>query len=169
MGKARTGRIALATFALVAAVGVVGVATGRLSLLTHAWGDLSTVASSVASTVASSVAALPSALSAPPEGAADAGAPKVDAPDAAPPHKQAGPLSSAQLGAPLVHGTFVSACGAPDDMKVTVKASVKMGRAVDVKVTTEPPDPSIAACVERAVRDMQWDVTHKTGHVTVRY
>jgi hypothetical protein len=91
----------------------------------------------------------------------DAGPPK--------PRRQATPLSSAQLGAPLVHGTFVTACGAPDDMKVVVKVAVKMGRATDVDVRTDPFDPVVTRCIEKAVGDLQWDVSKKTEHLTVRY
>jgi hypothetical protein len=85
------------------------------------------------------------------------------------PHRQTAPLSSAQLGAPLVHGSFVTECGAPDNMKVIVKADVRLGRAVNVTVKTDPPNLAISSCIERAARDLQWDVSPKTGHVTVRY
>jgi hypothetical protein len=54
-------------------------------------------------------------------------------------------------------------------MKVVLKVAVKMGRAVDVTVTTTPPDPMIAACIDKAARDLQWDVSRKTDHVTVTY
>lgn len=95
---------------------------------------------------------------------------EADAPEASKPQKpQAAPLSSAQLGAPLVHGTFVTACGAPQTMKVKAKVTVKMGRAVAVKVKTDPPDPTIAACVERAIRDLSWDRSWRSGTVTVSY
>ncbi len=82
---------------------------------------------------------------------------------------QSAPLSSAQLGAPLVHGTFVSACGAPATMKVKAKVTVKMGRATAVVVKTDPPDPTIAACVEKAIRDLGWDRSVRSGTVTVTY
>jgi hypothetical protein len=82
---------------------------------------------------------------------------------------QAAPLSSAQLGAPLVHGTFVSACGAPATMKVKAKVTVKMGRAVAVTVNTDPPDATIAACVQKAIRDLAWDRSRRSGTVTVSY
>jgi hypothetical protein len=82
---------------------------------------------------------------------------------------QAAPLSSAQLGAPLVHGRFVTECGAPDDMKVVVQVTVKMGRAVAVAATTDPSNAAVAACVEKATREMQWDVSPKTQHATVTY
>jgi hypothetical protein len=82
---------------------------------------------------------------------------------------QAAPLSSAQLGAPLVHGKFVSDCGAPEDMKVVVKVTVKMGRAVAVTAKTDPNNPAVASCVEKATREMQWDVSPKTQHATVTY
>ncbi len=100
------------------------------------------------------------------EGAPDAG----DA-GAAPARRttQTAPLSSAQLGAPLIHGRFVTECGAPDDMKVSVKVTVKMGRAVDVAVTTDPANPAVASCVDKATRGMQWDVSPKTQRATVTY
>jgi hypothetical protein len=82
---------------------------------------------------------------------------------------QSAPLSSAQLGAPLVHGKFVTDCGAPDDMKVVVKVTVKMGRAVAVAVTTDPTNSGIASCVEKATREKQWDISPKTQHATVSY
>ena len=137
------------------AIGVlaVGLATGRLPFSAP---SLERLASSVASWTSSPPPA--------PIPGASASA------DAAPPvHRQTAPLSSAQLGAPLVHGTFVTACGAPERMKVVVNATVKMGRAVGVTVTTDPPDPVVAACVERATRGMQWDISPKTDHVTVTY
>jgi len=54
-------------------------------------------------------------------------------------------------------------------MKVVVKLDVKMGRVLKVDVHTDPSDPTVAACVVRAARDLRWDVTPKTDHVTVRY
>lgn len=85
------------------------------------------------------------------------------------PVTQTAPLSSAQLGAPLVHGRFVSECGAPDDMKVVVKVTVKKGHAVAVAVTTQPPNAAVKACVEKATRAKEWDVSPKIQHATVTY
>lgn len=82
---------------------------------------------------------------------------------------QTAPLSSAQLGAPLVHGSFVTACGAPETMKVKAKVTVKMGRAVAVVVKTDPPDKTIASCVNHAIRDLTWDPSVRSGTVTVTY
>jgi hypothetical protein len=82
---------------------------------------------------------------------------------------QPAPLSSAQLGAPLVHGKFVTECGAPDEMKVVVKVTVKAGRAVAVAATTDPANAAVADCVEKAIRQMQWDASPKTQHATVTY
>jgi hypothetical protein len=82
---------------------------------------------------------------------------------------QAAPLSSAQLSAPLYHATFIAGCGAPADMKVVLTATVKLGRAVDVKATTDPPDPTIEVCIENAARDLRWDASKRTDKVTVRY
>ncbi|HEX4447424.1 MAG TPA: hypothetical protein VH044_11835, partial [Polyangiaceae bacterium] len=85
------------------------------------------------------------------------------------PTTQTAPLSSAQLGEPLVHGKYVSECGAPDDMKVVVKVTVKKGHAVAVAVTTQPPNAAIAACVQKATREKLWDVSPATQHATVTY
>jgi hypothetical protein len=82
---------------------------------------------------------------------------------------QAGPLSSTQLSAPLYHATFIAGCGAPADMKVVLTATVKLGRAVDVKATTDPPDPTVEVCIENAARGLRWDPSKRTDKVTVRY
>ena len=82
---------------------------------------------------------------------------------------QTAPLSSAQLGAPLVHGKFVSDCGAPDTMKVVVKVTVKQGHAVAVAVTTDPTSAAVAACVDKATREKQWDVSPRSQQLTVTY
>jgi hypothetical protein len=153
----RNGLAIFATLIFVAGVVVGGsAATGRLPGLSRAWG-----------TVASSVAASPLFSAEPSSQAVEAGATGDDA--GVTWHRQATPLSSAQLGAPLVHGTFVATCGAPDDMKVVVKVTVKLGRAVAVDVETHPPNPAVASCIERATRDLRWDVSPKSDHVTVTY
>jgi len=155
----RTPRARLVVAAIVVLAGVAVVrsaATGKLPFLAQEW-----------DTLASSVAAAPSSSAAPSSQTTDTSAPGMDSGVTA--RRQTAPLSSAQLGAPLVHGTFVSACGAPDDMKVVVKVAVRQGRAVNVTVKTDPSNPTVAACVERATRELQWDVSPKTDHVTVTY
>jgi hypothetical protein len=149
--------IAAVLVAFVVLAAIASAATGRCPLLLHAF-----------STLASRVAALPPLSSAPSSVStpSEAGS-NVDA--GAPVHRQVAPLSTAQLGAPLVHGTFVGQCGAPDDMKVVVHATVKMGRAVSVTVKTQPPNPVVASCIEKATRDLRWDVSPKVEHVTVTY
>jgi hypothetical protein len=78
-------------------------------------------------------------------------------------------LTNAQLAAPLRHASFITGCGAPDDMKVSVRVAVKMGRAVGVTVSTNPPSPGVAACVDRSVRGVQWPVSPKTDFVNTTY
>jgi eukaryotic-like serine/threonine-protein kinase len=78
-------------------------------------------------------------------------------------------LTDAQLGAPLRSAGFISGCGAPDSMKVTVKVAVKMGRAVGVSVFTNPPNPSVAACVDRHVRGLSWPSNPKMDTLTTQY
>jgi hypothetical protein len=160
MPPRRTGRTILATVLAVGLAGAIYLAvTGKLPVFKHA---VATMASSVASSV--------SAVTDPEDASfqiAEGGPGAADTAVAV--HRQAGPLSSAQLGAPLVHGGFVVACGAPDDMKVVVKAVVRMGRAVHVTVKTQPPNPTVASCVERATHDLRWDISPKTERVTVTY
>jgi hypothetical protein len=157
----RTGCLLLALAGIVVLAGgllAVSATTGRLPHWTESWGPLPSSVTSWASSALSPSSPSAEATARP---NADAGTPPV--------HRQTAPLSSAQLGAPLVHGAFVNACGAPDHMKVVVDATVKMGHSVGVTVTTDPPDPVVASCVERATRGMQWDISPKTGHVTVTY
>ena len=78
-------------------------------------------------------------------------------------------LSNAQLSAPLRHASFISGCGAPDSMHVRVQVAVKMGRPIGVTVTTDPPSAGVAACIDRAVRGLQWAQSPKTDFVTTNY
>jgi hypothetical protein len=78
-------------------------------------------------------------------------------------------LTDAQLSAPLRHASFVVSCGAPDEMKVTVRVAVRMGRAVGVTVATSPPSGGVSACVDRAVRGLRWAESVKTDFVTTTY
>ena len=54
-------------------------------------------------------------------------------------------------------------------MKVTVRTVVKMGRAIGVSVYTTPPNGGIAACVDRAVRNIAWPVNAKADGFTTNY
>lgn len=75
-------------------------------------------------------------------------------------------LTNAELAAPLRH---MSLCGAPDDMHVTIRVAVKMGHAVGVTVSTNPPNPGIAACIDRQVRGLSWRPSPKADFVTTNY
>jgi hypothetical protein len=144
--RSRAGWSLLVVTALVVVAIVSATATGRLSpWLDPAWQALSSRALPV-----------------------DAG--DAAAPDAAfVPRKQAAPLSSAQLGAPLVRGAFVTACNAPSTMKVVVKVTVQKGRATETNVNTDPPDTAVTNCIDDAIRQLQWDVSPKAQQLTVRY
>jgi hypothetical protein len=78
-------------------------------------------------------------------------------------------LTKAQLAAPLSNAAFVSGCGAPDEMKVTVRVAVRMGRAVGVTVTTHPRSAMTASCIDRAVRGLRWESSPNTDFVTTTY
>ncbi len=157
----RARNLALVLFALGAAGAAAFVYFGSKRelppTLDGAYGGLAAIASSASEVLAPA----PSAHAAePPDAGGAAPAPRVT---------QAEPLSSAQLGAPLVHGRFVTDCGAPDDMKVVVKVTVRKGRAVAVVVTTKPKSPAVAACVQKATRAKEWDISPATQHATVTY
>jgi hypothetical protein len=78
-------------------------------------------------------------------------------------------LSNSQLSAPMANAAFISGCGAPNDMKVTVKVAVKMGRAVGVSVYTNPPNAGVAGCVDRHVRGLSWPANPKMDSFTTVY
>ena len=83
---------------------------------------------------------------------------------------KAGPdLTDAQLGAPMRNASFISGCGAPDSMKVTVRVAVQNGRAVGVSVYPNPPNPGVASCVDRHVRALGWPPNAKMDFFTTTY
>jgi hypothetical protein len=79
------------------------------------------------------------------------------------------PLTDAQLAAPMRNATFISKCGAPDPMKVTVSVAVRDGKAVGVSVSTDPSDPKVATCVDRYVRALVWTRSPKLASFTTTY
>lgn len=78
-------------------------------------------------------------------------------------------LTDAQLSAPMRNAAFISGCGAPDSMKVTVKVAVKNGRAVGVSVYTNPSNQGVTACVDRHVRGLGWPPNSKMDFFTTTY
>jgi hypothetical protein len=78
-------------------------------------------------------------------------------------------LTDAQLSGPMRSGAFAGECGAPDSMKVTVKVAIKTGRAAGVSVSTSPPDPDVAGCIDRYVRTFSWPSSSKMDSFTTTY
>jgi hypothetical protein len=78
-------------------------------------------------------------------------------------------LTNPQLSAPLRNASFVPGCGAPDDMKVTIRVAVRMGVPIGVTVTTQPSNERVAGCIDRAVRGLRWAPSAKTDFVTTSY
>ncbi len=78
-------------------------------------------------------------------------------------------LTNAQLSGPLRNASFVPSCGAPDDMKVTVRVAMRMGVPIGVTVVTQPASGGVAACIDRAVRGLRWPASAKTDFVTTSY
>jgi hypothetical protein len=84
--------------------------------------------------------------------------------------KQAAPdLTDAQLSGPMRNGAFVGECGAPASMKVTVQVAIKMGRPAGVSVSTSPPDPEIAGCIDRYARTFSWPSSPKMDSFKTTY
>lgn len=78
-------------------------------------------------------------------------------------------LTDQQLSGPMHNATFLSACGAPDSMKVTVRVAIKMGRAIGVSVYTIPPNGQVASCVDHAVRGLTWPANSKMDSFSTTY
>jgi hypothetical protein len=78
-------------------------------------------------------------------------------------------LTDAQLSGPMSDGSFVSDCGAPDDMGVTVKVAIKNGHAVGVSVSTSPPSSDVAGCIDRHVRRLSWPSSPKMDSFVTTY
>lgn len=84
--------------------------------------------------------------------------------------KQGAPdLTDAQLSGPMRNGAFVDECGAADGTRVTVQVAVKMGRAAGVSVSTSPPDPDVAGCIDRYVRTFSWPSSPKMDSFKTTY
>lgn len=78
-------------------------------------------------------------------------------------------LSDAELSGPMRNGTFLHSCEAPDSMKVTVRVAVRDGKAQGVTVGTVPADPAIAACIDKAVRELSWPASPKRNTFSTNY
>ncbi len=78
-------------------------------------------------------------------------------------------LTQGELSGPLQNASFVSGCGAPDSMKVTVKAAVQNGHVVGVSVYTTPPNGAVAGCIAGAVRRLSFPVSPNMDAVTTSY
>ena len=84
--------------------------------------------------------------------------------------KQGAPdLTDAQLSGPMRSGAFVGECGAHDSKKETVKVAIKTGRAAGVSISTSPPDPDVAGCIDRYVRTFSWPSSSKMDSFTTTY
>ncbi|MDB5213904.1 MAG: Adenylate cyclase [Myxococcaceae bacterium] len=79
------------------------------------------------------------------------------------------PLTDDQLTDPMRSATFVTACGAPAAMKVTVRVAVLEGRAYAITASTTPDAPVVARCIARAVRRLAWPSTAHRDFFTITY
>jgi hypothetical protein len=65
-------------------------------------------------------------------------------------------LTVGQLGAVLNTGSYLSACGVPSSMGVSVCAAIQNGRAVGVTIRTTPSDPGKNRCIAGRVRGLSF-------------
>ena len=79
------------------------------------------------------------------------------------------PLTDTQLQKPMHDVAFIAACGAPSEMKLTVRIAVHAGRAYAATVTCNPRDSAVSQCVARAVRALEWPATDHRDFFTVTY
>ena len=78
-------------------------------------------------------------------------------------------LTAGQFASVLNNGSYITACGTPGSMKVTVCAAVQNGHAVGVTVTTDPPNGGISSCIAGAVRRMSFPSNPKLDIATTRF
>lgn len=65
-------------------------------------------------------------------------------------------LTAGQFGQVLNNGSYLNACGVPDNMGVNICAAIQNGRAVGVTITTNPKNPGISGCIAGKVRGMSF-------------
>ena len=70
-------------------------------------------------------------------------------------------LTAGQFASVLNNGNYITGCGTPGSMHVTVCAAVQNGHAVGVTITTEPHNAGISNCIAGAVRRMSLSVNPK--------
>lgn len=77
-------------------------------------------------------------------------------------------LTAGAYGSVLNNGSYLSACGVPSNMSVSVCVAVQNGHAVGVSITTNPRNGGIANCIAGRVRGLHFpshprlDVTRTT-------
>lgn len=84
-------------------------------------------------------------------------------------HKSGPDLTDSQLKRPLDNASFIDGCGLPSSAHATVKVAIKNGHAVGVTVTTTPPSPGAASCIDAHVRRLEWPANGKLDSMTVNY
>jgi len=78
-------------------------------------------------------------------------------------------LSDDELGGPMKQPSFLADCSVPESMHVKVQVAVRDGAAIGVTVRTDPDDATVAECIDRAVRSLQWPASKKRDSMTTVY
>jgi hypothetical protein len=78
-------------------------------------------------------------------------------------------LTQGQYGRVLNGGGYLSHCGVPHSMSVSICAAVQNGRAVGVTVSTQPSDSKKVACITSAVRGLSFPSHPKLDVTRTRF
>ena len=78
-------------------------------------------------------------------------------------------LTNAELAQPMRSPAFLSACGTPDTMKVTIRVVIRDGAAIGVTVRTVPDDATVAECIDKGVRGLAWPPTKRRDSMTTAF
>ena len=78
-------------------------------------------------------------------------------------------LRKALSRSPFDNASFIDGCGRASSAHATVKVAIKNGHAIGVTVTTTPPSPGAAACIDAHVRRLEWPANGKLDSMTVNY
>jgi len=65
-------------------------------------------------------------------------------------------LSAGHYGAVLSHGRFMSSCGVPKKLEVSICTAVQNGHAIGVTVTTTPRAARVESCINDRVRKLHF-------------
>jgi hypothetical protein len=78
-------------------------------------------------------------------------------------------LSDVDLAGPMKQPSFLGDCNVPDSMHVKVQVAIRDGAPIGATVRTDPDDPAVADCVDKAVRALTWPPSKRRDSLTTEY